>query len=162
MEAVAAVCYLMGGSDGVILRHPETVRLTRAFIDLMINGGMASDVQEIPKRLEAQDADLISLSPEPNLDFGEPEAAPKPKAAKPEKKEAAPKAQKKEEGSTPESEKKAQPEPVAEIEAVSKKLGINLEELFKKVGCNKDDIEHTAKKHGLTIEQTLKKLGGIK
>jgi hypothetical protein len=119
----------------------------------MINGGMASDVQEVSKRLEAQEADLISLSPEPNLDFGEPEAAPKPKAA--------PKPEKKEEKPAPEVEKKAQPEPVDEIEAVAEKLGIKLEELFKKVGCNKDDIEHTAKKHGLTIEQTLKKLGGI-
>jgi acetyl-CoA decarbonylase/synthase complex subunit delta len=106
MEAVAAVCYLMAGSDVVILRHPETVRMTRAFIDLMINGGMASDVQEISKRLEAQEADLISLSPEPNLDFGEPEAAPKPKAAKPEKKAAAPKPEKKEEKPAAKPEKK--------------------------------------------------------
>jgi acetyl-CoA decarbonylase/synthase complex subunit delta len=127
MEAVAAVCYLMGGSDVVILRHPETVRLTRAFIDLMINGGMASDVKEISKKLETQEADLISISPEPNLDFGEPEAAPKPKAAKPEKKEAAPKPEKKEEKPAPEPEKKvvemkpkAREKPKAEDEAAVK------------------------------------------
>ncbi len=66
------------------------------FIDLMINGGMASDVQEISKRLEAQELDPVSLSPEPNLDFGELEAAPKAKAAKPEKKAAAPKPEKQE------------------------------------------------------------------
>jgi acetyl-CoA decarbonylase/synthase complex subunit delta len=127
MEAVAAVCYLMAGSDVVILRHPETVRMTRAFIDLMINGGMASDVQEISKRLEAQEADLISLSPEPNLDFGEPEAAPKPKAAKPEKKAAAPKPEKKEEKPAQKPEKKvveikpkAKEEPKAEDEAAVK------------------------------------------
>ncbi|MBW1765695.1 MAG: acetyl-CoA decarbonylase/synthase complex subunit delta [Deltaproteobacteria bacterium] len=120
METVAAVCYLMAGSDVVILRHPETVRMTRAFIDLMINGGMASDVQEISKRLEAQEADLVSLSPEPNLDFGEPEAAPKPKAAKPEKKEAAPKPEKKEEKHAPppkEEEKVVEVKPKAEDEA---------------------------------------------
>ncbi|HDZ24395.1 MAG TPA: acetyl-CoA synthase, partial [Desulfobacteraceae bacterium] len=157
MEAVAAVCFLMAGSDIVILRHPETVRMTRAFIDLMINGGMASDVKEISKRLEAGEADLVSLSPEPNLDFGEPEAAPKP-----EKKAATPKPEKKEEKPAPEPEKKAQPEPVSGVEAVAKKLDINLQELCKKVGCDVEDIEHTAKKHGLTIEQTLKKLGGIK
>jgi acetyl-CoA decarbonylase/synthase complex subunit delta len=87
MEAVAAVCLLMAGSNVVILRHPETVRLTRAFIDLMINSGSASDVKEISKCLEAKEADLVAISPEPNLDFGKPEAAPKPKAAKPEKKE---------------------------------------------------------------------------
>jgi ribosome-binding protein aMBF1 (putative translation factor) len=111
--------------------------------------------------LEAQEADLLSISPEPNLDFGEPEVAPKPKATKPEKKEASPKTEKKEEKPAPKVEKKAQPEPVDEIEAVAEKLGIKLEELFKKLGCNKEDIEHTAKKHGMTIEQTLKKLGGI-
>ncbi len=128
MEAVAAVCYLMGGSDVVILRHPETVRLTRAFIDLMINGGMASDVQEISKRLDAQEADLISLSPEPNLDFGEPEAAPKPKAAKPEKKDKPAVGPKKtEEKPAPKPEKKvvemkpkAEAKPQAEDEAAVK------------------------------------------
>jgi acetyl-CoA decarbonylase/synthase complex subunit delta len=128
MEAVAAVCYLMGGSDVVILRHPETVRLTRAFIDLMINGGVASDVQEISKRLEAQDADLIALSPEPNLDFGEPEAAPKPKAAKPEKKDKPAVEPKKTEGKpVPKPEKKvvemkpkAEAKPQAEDEGAVK------------------------------------------
>jgi acetyl-CoA decarbonylase/synthase complex subunit delta len=128
MEAVAAVCYLMGGSDVVILRHPETVRLTRAFIDLMINGGMASDVKAISKRLDAQEADLISLSPEPNLDFGEPEAAPKPKAAKPEKKDKPSVEPKKtEEKPAPKPEKKvvemkpkAEAKPQAEDEAAVK------------------------------------------
>ena len=127
MEAVAAVCYLMAGSDVVILRHPETVRLTRAFIDLMINGGMASDVQEISKRLEAGEADLVSLSPEPNLDFGEPEAAPKPKEPKPEKKAASPKPEKKEEKPAVKPKKKvvemkpkAEEKPKAEDEAAVK------------------------------------------
>jgi acetyl-CoA decarbonylase/synthase complex subunit delta len=120
MEAVAAVCYLMAGSDVVILRHPETVRMTRAFIDLMINGGMASDVQGISKRLEAQEPDLISLSPEPNLDFGEPETSPKPKAAapKPEKKEEKPAA--KPEKKVVEMKPKAKEEPKAEDEVAVK------------------------------------------
>ncbi len=128
MEAVAAVCYLMGGSDVVILRHPETVRLTRAFIDLMINGGIASDVKEISKNLDAQEADLISISPEPNLDFGETETAPKPKAAKPEKKDKpAVEPKKKEEKPAPKLEKKvvemkpkAKEKPKAEDEAAVK------------------------------------------
>jgi acetyl-CoA decarbonylase/synthase complex subunit delta len=123
MEAVAAVTFLMAGSNVVILRHPETVRMTRAFIDLMINGGVASDVQEISKRLEAQDVDLVSLSPVPNLDFGTPEAAPKPKAAKPEKKEAASKPEKKEEKPAPapkKEEKVVEVKPKAEDEAAAK------------------------------------------
>jgi len=129
MEAVAAVTFLMAGSNVVILRHPETVRMTRAFIDLMINGGMAGDVQEISRGLEAQEVDLVSLSPEPNLDFGAPEAAPKPKAAKPEKKAAAPKPEKKEEKPAPapkkeekvvEAKPKEEAKPKAEDEAVLK------------------------------------------
>lgn len=50
MEAVASICYLLAGSDVVILRHPETARIIRSFIDLMINGGMATDVKGISKR----------------------------------------------------------------------------------------------------------------
>lgn len=52
METVAAACYLLAGSDVVILRHPESVRLTRSFIDLMITGGMAHDIRQISKRLD--------------------------------------------------------------------------------------------------------------
>lgn len=127
MEAVAAVCYLMGGSDVVILRHPETVRLTRAFIDLMINGGVASDVKAISKKLDGKEADLVSISPVPNLEFGETKAAPKTKTAKPEKKAAAPKPEKKEEKPAAKPEKKvvemkpkAKEKPKAEDEAALK------------------------------------------
>jgi acetyl-CoA decarbonylase/synthase complex subunit delta len=65
METAAAVSYLLSGADVVILRHPESVRLTRLFIELMINGGMATDVEEISKRTELKEADLVSISPEP-------------------------------------------------------------------------------------------------
>ena len=90
MESVAAVCYLLAGSDILILRHPETVRMVKAFIDRMINGGPVADVEPISKRMEVQEADLIALSPEPNLDFGEAEPAAKAEPARPAKKEAAP------------------------------------------------------------------------
>ena len=128
MESTAAVAYLLGGSDVVILRHPESVRLTRAFIDLMINGGLASDVEEISKSLELEEADLISISPEPDLDFGEAEAAPKEKPAAPkkaaaEKPAAPPKEEKKEEKKVEvkaEPEKEAKPEVDKEAEAKAK------------------------------------------
>ncbi len=140
MESTAAVAYLLAGSDVVILRHPETVRLTRAFIDLMINGGVASDVGEISKTLELEEADLISISPEPDLDFGEAEAAPKEKPAAPKKAaakkpEAAPKEEKEEEKkeekkvevkaepkkeATPEVDKEAEAKAKAEEEAKAK------------------------------------------
>ena len=99
METVASVSYLLGGADVVILRHPESVRLTRSFIDLMLNGGSASDVSEISKNLELQEVDLLSISPEPNLAVGEEAVPAKEKAAKPKKKEvkAAPEPEKREE-----------------------------------------------------------------
>ncbi len=99
MESVAAVSYLLAGSDVIILRHPESVRIVRSFVERLSNGGTATDVTGISKKLVVQEADLLALSPEPNLDFGEPaaEAKPaKPKAEKP-KAAAAPKPEKKEE-----------------------------------------------------------------
>lgn len=95
MEGVAAVCYLMAGSDVAILRHPESVRMVRSFIDLMLNGGMASDVGEISKKLDLQEADLLALSPDYNLDFGGETPAPKAKPAEAKKAAAKPKEEKK-------------------------------------------------------------------
>lgn len=102
METTAAVAYLMAGGDIIILRHPESVRLTRSFIDLMVKGGMATDVKGISKRLALQESDLAAFAPAPNLDFGKEEV--KEKAAKP-KKEAAPKPDKKK-AAAPAPEKK--------------------------------------------------------
>jgi acetyl-CoA decarbonylase/synthase complex subunit delta len=100
MESVAAVSYLLAGSDVIILRHPESVRMVRSFIERLSNGGVATDVTGISKKLDTQEADLLALSPEPNLDFGEPaaEAKPaKPKAKEAPKAAASPKPEKKEE-----------------------------------------------------------------
>jgi len=89
MEAVGAVTYLMAGSDILIMRHPEAIRLTKAFIDLMMDGGMATDVAPVAKLLDDVDIDLASLAPEPDLTIEEEKkkAAPAKKAA-PEKKAA--------------------------------------------------------------------------
>ena len=115
METVAAVAYLMAGSNVVILRHPESVRLTRSFIELLTNGGSAGDVKAITKILEPAAVDLIALAPKPNLDFGKPEEAPKekPKAAK--KEAPAPKAAKEAPAAPqPKVEKKAEEKPKVE------------------------------------------------
>jgi acetyl-CoA decarbonylase/synthase complex subunit delta len=90
MEAVTAVIYLLAGSNILIMRHPEAVRLTKTFIDLAMNGGSAADVAGISKQLDDIDIDFASLAPEPDLTL-EGEA---PKKAAPAKKEA-PKAEKK-------------------------------------------------------------------
>jgi acetyl-CoA decarbonylase/synthase complex subunit delta len=102
MEAVGAVAYLMGGSDVLIMRHPESIRLVKAYIDLVYDGGVATDVPGIKKQLADVDIDLLALSPEPDLTIAEE------KKAAPAKKAAAPKPEAK---AAPAPEKKAAPEP---------------------------------------------------
>jgi acetyl-CoA decarbonylase/synthase, CODH/ACS complex subunit delta len=86
MEAVGAVSYLMGGSDILIMRHPESIRMVRAFIDLVSEGGAAGDVAPIKKDLDDVDIDYASLAPELDLTIEEDKA----KKAPPVKKEAPP------------------------------------------------------------------------
>ncbi len=95
MEAVGAVSYLMAGTDIMIMRHPEAIRMVKAFIDLAVDGGSASDVAAAGKALDDVDIDYAALSPKPDLTIAEEEkkAAPAKKAAakpKAEKKAAAP------------------------------------------------------------------------
>jgi acetyl-CoA decarbonylase/synthase complex subunit delta len=94
MESVAATCYLMAGSDVVILRHPESVKLVRSFIDRMVKGGTATDVKPVAKKLPLKEADLMAISPQPQTAVGKEEAPAKEKPAKaaaaPKKEEKAP------------------------------------------------------------------------
>ena len=94
MEAVGAVAYLMSGSNLLIMRHPESIRMVKAYIDLVYEGGMATDVAPIQKQLADVDIDLLALSPEPDLTIEEEKekkpAAPKKEAAPEPAKEAAP------------------------------------------------------------------------
>ncbi len=41
MEALGAVVYLLAGSNIIIMRHPEAIRLVRCFIDLLMAGPKA-------------------------------------------------------------------------------------------------------------------------
>jgi acetyl-CoA decarbonylase/synthase, CODH/ACS complex subunit delta len=125
MEAVGAVTYLMGGSNVLIMRHPESIRMVKAFIDLISDGGSAADVAGITKRLDDVDIDYASLAPEPDLTIEEEKkaaapakkAAPK-KAAAPAKK-AAPKAEEPAAAPAedPEAKAKAEAEAKAKAEA---------------------------------------------
>jgi acetyl-CoA decarbonylase/synthase complex subunit delta len=92
MEAVGAVAYLMSGSNILIMRHPEAVRLVKSYIELIYKGGAATAVAPIAKKLPAADIDLLSLSPAPNLTITE-EKEKKAAAPPPPKAEAAPKAE---------------------------------------------------------------------
>ncbi len=105
MEAVGAVAYLMSGSNVLMMRHPESVRMVKAYIDMIADGGMATDVAPISKQLAEVDVDLAALAPEPDLTI----EAEKEKKAAPAKKEAAPAPAK--EAAAPEPEKKAAPSP---------------------------------------------------
>ena len=112
MEAVGAVAYLMSGSNVLMMRHPESIRMVKAYIDLVYEGGMATDVAPIQKQLADVDIDLLALSPEPDLTIAEEKAkkpAPAKKKAAPEPaKKAAPEAKK---AAPAEPAKKAEPEP---------------------------------------------------
>ncbi len=128
MEAVGAVSYLMAGSNILIMRHPEAVRMTRSFIDLITDGGSAEKVAGIRKMLPDVEVDYAALAPEPDLTIKEeakktapaqkaaPKEEKKPEAAKepPKEKEAAEPA-KAEPSAAPESAKEApKPEPAKE------------------------------------------------
>ncbi len=99
MEAVGAISYLMAGSDILIMRHPEAIRLVKSYIDLLVDGGSAEDIAPVSKQLDDVDIDYAALAPEPDLTIEEEvkkaapakKAAEKPKAAKPAAKKEAPK-----------------------------------------------------------------------
>jgi acetyl-CoA decarbonylase/synthase complex subunit delta len=93
MESVGAVAYLMSGSDVLIMRHPEAVRLVKSYIELMYKGGPAAAVAPIAKKLPADAIDLLSLSPAPNLAIAEEKEKKPAAAAPPAKAAAAPKAE---------------------------------------------------------------------
>ena len=120
MEAVAAVSYLVAGSDVLIMRHPESIRLTKAYIDLVYSGGSAADVAPVKKMLDDVSIDLAALAPAPDLTITEEKkAAPAAKKAPAAAKEA-PKAAAKPAPAAPKAVPKAaaKPEPVAEAPKV--------------------------------------------
>jgi acetyl-CoA decarbonylase/synthase, CODH/ACS complex subunit delta len=129
MEAVGAVTYLMAGSNILIMRHPESVRLVKSFIDLMADGGSAKDVAPIKKMLAESKIDYAAMAPELNLAIDEekkaaapakkeaPKAEAAPAAAKPAAATAAPKAEAKPAPAEPAKEAKAE---VVDLEAKKK------------------------------------------
>ena len=145
MEAIGAVAYLMAGSDVLIMRHPESIRLVKSYIDLVYNGGAASDVAGIQKQLDAVDVDLLALSPEPDLTIAEekkPAPAKKEAPPKPEKK-AAPEA-KKELAAEPPKKAAAPAEPAA-VEAPKIEAAPQPQVKAQEVAAAKADAEAKAK-----------------
>jgi acetyl-CoA decarbonylase/synthase complex subunit delta len=85
METVGAVTYLLAGSDILIMRHPEAIRLAKAYIELLMGGGSAADIAPIAKKLAGADVDLAALAPAPDLTIEEEKAKPVPAKAAPKK-----------------------------------------------------------------------------
>lgn len=88
MEAVGAVSYLVAGSSILIMRHPESIKLAKAFIDLAYAGGSAKDVAPIKKRMDDVDIDFAAMAKAPDLTIEEEKKAAPAKAAAPAAKEA--------------------------------------------------------------------------
>lgn len=111
MEAVGAVSYFLAGSNIMIMRHPEAIKLAKSFVDLIYSGGSALNVAPMVKRLDDIDIDFAALAPAPNLAIEEDAKA----AAVPAKKAEAPKAAA---TATPEAAKPATPTAAPKAEPV--------------------------------------------
>jgi acetyl-CoA decarbonylase/synthase complex subunit delta len=83
MEAVGAVTYLLSGSNILIMRHPEAIRMAKEFINAMADGGSLKDSADITKILAEANIDFAALAPAPDLTIAEEEkkAAPAKAAA---------------------------------------------------------------------------------
>jgi acetyl-CoA decarbonylase/synthase complex subunit delta len=132
MEAVGAVSYMLAGSSILMMRHPESIKLAKAFISLLADGGSAMDVAPITKRLDDVEIDFASMAPAADLTIVEEKkkaapvkkAAPAkkeaPKAAAPAAKKEAPKAEaapKKDAPAAPAADPAAEAKAKAEAEA---------------------------------------------
>jgi len=82
MEAVGAVSYLMSGSNILIMRHPEAVRMVREFIKAMADGGSLQNVAGLGKRLPAASIDFAAMAPAADLTIEEEKKAAAPAAKK--------------------------------------------------------------------------------
>ena len=108
MEAVTAVSVLLAGSDLLVMRHPESVKLIKGYINLMMNGGVSQTAALAPAELAAPAAEATPRE-EAKVVAAKPAPA-KPAAAKPATPAAAaPKAEAK-----PAPKPEAKPAPVAE------------------------------------------------
>jgi len=84
LESVAAVAYLMAGSDVLVFRHPESVKLVKEFIGLMTTGDPAISSDKLAAKLNA-----INVKPEGDFPkIKKIEVKVEPKEEKKEKKKA--------------------------------------------------------------------------
>jgi acetyl-CoA decarbonylase/synthase complex subunit delta len=125
MEAIGASTYLLSGSNVLIMRHPEAIRMTKDFINAMYDGGSLHDSAAINKILAEAEVDFAALSPEVDLTIAEEEkkAAPAKKKADPAKAAAPAAAAKPATKAAPakeEPKEEAKPEPAVDPAAQAK------------------------------------------
>ena len=82
MEAIGAVSYLLAGSNLLIMRHPEAIRLAKSFIQILADGGSAKEVAPITKKLADVKIDFAALAPALDLTIEEEKKKAAPAAAK--------------------------------------------------------------------------------
>ncbi len=82
MEAIGAVAYLLSGSNLLIMRHPESIRLAKSFIKILADGGSAKEVAPITKKLADVKIDFAALAPALDLTIEEEKKKAAPAAAK--------------------------------------------------------------------------------
>jgi acetyl-CoA decarbonylase/synthase, CODH/ACS complex subunit delta len=82
MEAIGAVAYLLSGSNLLIMRHPESIRLAKSFIKILAEGGSAKDVAPVTKKLADVKIDFAALAPALDLTIEEDKKKAAPAAAK--------------------------------------------------------------------------------
>ena len=97
MEAVAAIAYALAGSDILMIRHPQTVKLVKNYLQLLESGDLAISPEQLAEKMakikEKPAGDYPAIVKEAFVEEVKAEAPPKKEAApaKPEpKKEAAP------------------------------------------------------------------------
>ena len=81
MEAVGAVSYLMSGSNILIMRHPESIRMAKDFITILADGGSIMATAGIKKQLADVKVDFAALAPALDLTIVEEKKEVAKKAA---------------------------------------------------------------------------------
>ena len=125
MEAVGAVTYLLSGSNILIMRHPESIRLAKDFIKAIGEGGSVADTGPIVKMTPDVSVDFAALAPELDLTIVEEKKAASSKKAAPAAKadapaKPAPAAEKTKAEAKPEPKKQAPAAPAADPVAEAK------------------------------------------
>ena len=121
METTQAVAMLLAGSDVLIMRHPEAVKLAKAYIALMLNGESAGQGYKAVQIVPFDQLPQVDFTPSGPPEKAAKEAKPAPKKAAPKaaEKPAAPKEEPKAKAA-PKEEPKAKVVPIEEAKAKAK------------------------------------------